>query len=207
MNRAANGAHKRKRKRKERPPPTVREHIADSYANLARARRALTRGATRYSRMDRIVRAKVRRGLIDGHIQIRSLYHDERLKMVNPQACHYCGARKKLCMDHMIPKLRDGPDAADDLVWACRSCNSSKGAKDMLAWMRWKGHFPPLLVLRRYLKIVARYCDANGCLDTPLDQIGDDSNMPFDVRLLPTKYPPLETLRLWADPDNEDAAA
>ena len=204
---AASGARKRKRKRKEKPPPTVREHIADSYSNLTRAHVALTRGATKYSRMDHIIRAKRRRGLIDGRIQMRSLYHDERLKMVNPQACHYCGARKKLCMDHMIPKLRDGPDAADNLVWACRSCNSSKGAKDMLAWMRWKGHFPPLLVLRRYLKIVARYCDENGCLDTPLDRVGDDSDMPFDVRLLPTKYPPLETLRLWADPDNEDAAS
>ena len=77
----------------------------------------------------------------------------------------------------------------------------------MLAWMRWKGCFPPLLVLRRYLKIVARYCDENGYMDTLLDRIGDDSGMPFDVRLLPTKYPPLETLRLWAEPADDDDAA
>ena len=158
------GGGARKRKAKEKPPPTVREHIADSYSNLARAHAALERGATRYSRMDHIIRAKLRRGLIDGHMQMRTLYDDERLKMVNAQACHYCGATKKLVMDHLIPKLRGGPDAPDNLVWACRSCNSSKGAKDMLAWMRWKDRFPPLLVLRRYLKIVARYCDENGHL-------------------------------------------
>ena len=196
----------RKRKTKEKAPPTVREHIADSYSNLARAHAALTRGATEYSRTEHIVRARLRRGLLDGRMQMRSLYHDERLKMTNAQACHYCGATKTLCMDHLIPKLRGGPDAADNIVWACRSCNSSKGAKDMLAWMRWKGRFPPLLVLRRYLKIVARYCDENGHMDAPLDRIGDDSGMPFDVRLLPVKYPPLETLRLWAEPDSDDAA-
>ena len=43
-------------------------------------------------------------------------------------------------------------------------------------------------------------------MDTPLDRIGDNSGMPFDVRLLPVKYPPLKTLRLWAEPDNDDAA-
>ena len=196
----------RKRKKKEKAPPTVREHIADSYSNLASAHAALTRGATKYSRTEYIIRARLRRGLIDGHMQMRSLYHDERLKMTNTQACYYCGATKKLCMDHLIPKLRGGPDAADNLVWACRSCNSSKGAKDMLAWMRWKGRFPALLVLRRYLKIVARYCDENGHMDTLLERLGDDSDMPFDVRLLPTKYPPLETLTLWVEPDDDDAA-
>ena len=38
-------------------PVTVREHITDSYANSVRARAALKRGARKYSRLDRMIRA------------------------------------------------------------------------------------------------------------------------------------------------------
>lgn len=181
-------------------PATVRERIADSYANLARAHVALKRGASEYSRQDHMIRARLRRRLIDGTMKMRSLYDDERLKITFPRACHYCGGTRNLCMDHMIPKMREGPDAADNLVYACRSCNSSKGAYDMLEWMLRKERFPPILVLRRYIKLVARYCDLHGLLDMRLDQLDDAPAMPFDVRLLPIRFPPLETLTLWAAP-------
>ncbi|WP_080681919.1 HNH endonuclease [Sorangium cellulosum] len=48
--------------------------------------------------------------------------------------CVYCGTTPppKLHGDHLIPRHRGGPESGDNLVWACRSCNSSKNARDLL---------------------------------------------------------------------------
>ena len=187
-----------------RKPVTVREQIAFSYANLARAHAALERGARKYSRTDHMIRARLQRRLIDGTMKMRSLYDDERLKMTVPQSCYYCGDTDRLCVDHLIPKMRGGPDAPDNLIWACRQCNSSKGGRDLLEWMAVKGRFPPILLLRRYIKIVARYCEKHGRLDSTLDRLDEEPDMPFDVHMLPTRFPPLNELMLWVYPPETD---
>ena len=181
-------------------PTTIREQIVFSYANLGRAHSALERGALKYTMVDHMIRAKLQRRLIDGTMKMRSLYDDERIKMTTTQACYYCADTHYLCADHLIPKMRGGPDASDNLILACRRCNSSKGGRDMLEWMQAKRRFPPILLLRRYIKIVARYCEEHGRLDSALDCIDDEPTMPFDVRMLPIKFPPLEELTLWAYP-------
>lgn len=43
--------------------------------------------------------------------------------------CRYCGATKRLSLDHVKPRIQGGDDAADNLVVACRSCNSRKGGR------------------------------------------------------------------------------
>lgn len=43
--------------------------------------------------------------------------------------CRYCGATDDLTIDHLIPRCRGGNDKPSNLVVACRSCNSSKGAR------------------------------------------------------------------------------
>ena len=182
------------------PPTTIREQIACSYANLARAHAALERGATRYTKTDHMIRAKLQRRLVDGTMRMRSLYDDERIKMTAPQACYYCGDRDRLCVDHLIPKMRGGPDASDNLIWSCRRCNSSKGGRDLLEWMVAKSCFPPILLLRRYIKIVARYCDERGYMDIELERLDHEPPMPFDVRKLPIRFPPLDALTLWVQP-------
>lgn len=184
----------------------MREQIAFSYSQLACAHSAIKRGARKYATVDYMIRAKLRRGLIDGSMRMKSIYDDERIKMLVPQACYYCGGRSNLCADHLIPRIRGGPDASDNLIWACRSCNSSKGGQDMLSWMDRTGQFPPLLLLRRYMKIVARHCEKNGWLDWELDCLDEGPEMPFDLRILPISYPPLCDLKLWVYPDQEAGA-
>ena len=181
-------------------PTTVREQIAASYAKLGRAHTALQQGRTHYTKTDHMIHAKLRKGLVSGTMKMRSIYDDERTKMTEQQACCYCGSTDRLCMDHLIPKMRGGADNADNLITACRRCNSSKGGRDMLEWMERKGRFPPLLLLRRYIKIVARYCEEHELMDRPLDTQTEVQEMPFDVRRLPIEFPSLDTLTLWIRP-------
>lgn len=41
--------------------------------------------------------------------------------------CQYCGSKKKLTIDHIIPKCRGGQDTWENMVVACSSCNVKKG--------------------------------------------------------------------------------
>lgn len=50
----------------------------------------------------------------------------------------YCGSKENLTLDHVVSIARGGPHTEDNLVVACASCNSSKGAKSLLAWARIK---------------------------------------------------------------------
>ena len=50
--------------------------------------------------------------------------------------CSYCGNKFKddlwdACLDHIIPESRGGSNKHDNLVPACRSCNSSKSTKTL----------------------------------------------------------------------------
>ena len=185
---------------------TVREQIAWSYANLARAHAALTDGRSRYNQLDHMIRARLFKGLLSGRMAMRSLYDDERLKMTMPRGCAYCGSADRLSLDHLIPRCAGGADDADNLVLACRSCNSSKQGRDMLVWMEAQASFPRLMILRRYVKIVARRCDALEFLDEPLETF-DESRVPFAIHALPHKFPALDQLVLWAGPSRMTASA
>ncbi|MGK7395367.1 MAG: HNH endonuclease [Candidatus Cyclobacteriaceae bacterium M3_2C_046] len=41
--------------------------------------------------------------------------------------CQYCGTNKDLTLDHLIPKARGGRSSWNNLVTACRRCNTRKG--------------------------------------------------------------------------------
>lgn len=177
---------------------TVLELLAWSYANLAMAHAAVDENASSYGRHHYAIRMKLHKGLLLGTMKMGSTAEDERLKMTFPQACCYCGTLENLSIDHLIPRSKGGSDHGENLVWACRSCNSSKSAADVLAWFERKGEFPPLLLLRRYLKVIYRYCHDYNLLDSPLEELG---NSPFAFSAIPTRFPGPAALRLWVDID------
>lgn len=41
--------------------------------------------------------------------------------------CQYCGTSKELTLDHLIPKAKGGKTTWNNLVTACKRCNSKKG--------------------------------------------------------------------------------
>lgn len=127
-------------------------------------------------------------------MSIGSLADDERLKMLLPQACCYCASRDWLSVDHLISTKRGGADTGDNLVWACRSCNSSKGSRDALEWLKGRDAFPPLLLLRRYLKLAIELCQARGVMECPVDRAPP---LPIALAAIPVDYPQPRQLRLW----------
>ena len=174
---------------------TVRERIAWSYANLACAHAALSDGRIKHNRVDWMIRAKLFRGLREGTMRMGSLFDDERAQLIEMPVCAYCGVEGSLSIDHLIPRVSGGSHAQHNLLRACRSCNSSKGKRDLLVWYASRGKFPPILLLRRYLKILSLYCEENYLLSLSADD-ATSLDLPFDLRLLPGKFPPLANLRL-----------
>jgi len=143
-----------------------------------------------------MIRAKLYKGLLDGTMNMRSIFDDEKVKLKFAHGCSYCGVNEKLQIDHLIPKVKFGSDSADNLVWACRSCNSSKGGRDLLRWLETKNRKPSILLLRRYLKLISLFCEENELMDSRLDEIVGGS-IPFDLLALPYKLEPLSDYVLW----------
>ncbi len=49
--------------------------------------------------------------------------------------CHYCGARRYLAVDHKHPEHLDGKTISENLITACKSCNSKKGKRTYETYM------------------------------------------------------------------------
>jgi HNH endonuclease len=49
--------------------------------------------------------------------------------------CAYCGGTRKLHVDHVVPVIRGGSNAFDNLTTSCRACNLSKGPKLLADWL------------------------------------------------------------------------
>lgn len=111
---------------------TVRELIYLSYANLAMAHSAVAKGQERYNSFNFMIRSRLLKGLREGTMNIQTIFDDERIKIQTGQFCNYYGSSENLSLDHIFPKNHGGRDDAENLIFACKSCNSSKGEKDLM---------------------------------------------------------------------------
>lgn len=178
---------------------TVGDRLHWAYANIAMAHAALKDGAAGYGPKHYSIRSRLYAGLRSGQMSVGTLLDDERLKLVQPRACCYCGTPDELSLDHLWPKKRGGPEVADNVVWACRKCNSAKGALDLQQWYRRKDQWPPVLLYRRYLKLAIEWAEAHQLMEEAYDG-PIAAAAPFSVAALPVKPPAPSTLRLWIVP-------
>ena len=167
---------------------TVRETLYWAYANLAMAHSAVSKKQKTYNRFNFMIRSKLFKGLVDESMNIRTMFDDEKVKPQTGQICNYCGSTKFLALDHIFPQKMGGEDNAKNLIYACRSCNSSKGKKDLMEWMDYRKQFLPLMIIRRYLKLTFEYCATKNLLELQLNEL-DCANLPFKIEFLPYDYP------------------
>ncbi len=176
----------------------VGELIYYSYANLAMAHTAIERNQEKYGTFNYMIRAKLFKGLKDGTMNMKSIFDDEKIKLTTGNKCNYCGSDFGLTLDHIFPKSKGGLDHAENLIFSCKSCNSSKGNKDLMEWMYCREDFLPILVIRRYLKLVHKYCLENNLLNCRIDEI-KTLNLPFNLEYLPMSFPTPKNLKLNVD--------
>ncbi len=168
-----------------------------AYSNLAMAHAAYKDKSEKYTTKHFAIRSRLYKGLNNGDMNIKSFFDDERLKMILPQACNYCGSKEHLAADHLIPRKKGGLDIGENLVWACRTCNSSKSDKDLMEWMNKNGTEPSILLYRRYLKILITYSREKQIINQSLED-AKKLNLPFNLNFISEKIIPISSLKLWA---------
>lgn len=137
---------------------TVRELIYWEYARLI-ARGAGFEGNYRFimSRFQKLKR---------GEIHWSDIMHDDRKTIERGKTtCIYCGCTDNLSWEHLIPISKGGPNIISNQIVACRSCNSSKGDKDIFEWYAGRHEEIPALVKSKYLKLVYDFHEAMGTLE------------------------------------------
>ncbi len=172
---------------KIKPPPkfvhTVRELIYWEYAKLI-AKGAGFDGNYGFT-------TKKFNELRDGKIKMSGIDADNRKQMSRERKCEYCGATGvPLTEDHLIPMVKLVHDGTDNIVLACKPCNSSKGDRDIFDWYYNVRHETeiPKMVWSKYLKLVLAFHTAFRTLDKT-DITGDGVLNILDLGAIFRKYP------------------
>lgn len=77
----------------------------------------------------RLRRAEADRALSDPELRHRVFERDG-------YKCRSCSSHELLAVDHIVAVINGGSDDFENLQALCRSCNSSKGRKELSAWRR-----------------------------------------------------------------------
>lgn len=72
--------------------------------------------------------------LCSGEIHWSSSVREWLKEKENNENCIYCGEKKDLTIEHILPRSCGGEDIPDNVVMVCKSCNSSKGSKRLYEW-------------------------------------------------------------------------
>ena len=94
--------------------------------------------------------------LKNGEMKWKDLEKDAKEYLKEERKCIYCGSTSDLSIDHIIPQSKGGLDIAANSILACKSCNSSKGNKDVFEWyyLSKRANAIPPNVWKKYLKLV-----------------------------------------------------
>ena len=161
------------------------------YSNLNMYNAAKNKEAKRFDKYYYIIRSKAFKSYRDGSWSIHSLYEDNNDKEdFGKSCCWYCGhsaqGATKLTVEHIFPKVKGGDDSFDNLVYSCKSCNSSKNDKDLIQWLTEEKHTIPSFALARiYMKLVYKYSVENSLMEKSIEDI-QQMNLPFNPSSLKT---------------------
>ena len=87
-------------------------------------------------------------------------------EMEHPGECIYCGGKKDLTTEHILPRNCGGEDTTDNVVRVCKSCNSSKGGIRLYEWKGLKEKDNHHRIAEgKYLKYLYSLHEKRGTLD------------------------------------------
>ncbi len=142
------------------PPPavkTIKDLIFYQYAKLISSSAKISGYKFVMSRM---------KLLSSGKIKMSMILREMKMQISGNKHCEYCQSTENLSWDHLIPRIKGGPDTVENGAWACRSCNSSKGSKGIYEWYGLnKKDKIPRLIIGKYLKLLYDIHEEQGTLD------------------------------------------
>jgi len=174
---------------------TVKHHIYHNYANLSMAHAAIVAKRKDYGDKDYEIRSAMFRDLMSGAKKIRNISEDDQF--LSKDHCNYCGSKKRLTTDHIFPIGSFPEYEKENELVSCSECKKSRKKMDLLEWMDANEDFLPLMVIRRYLKLVHLYCQENDLLGMELDK-ALEYELPFRMEFWPEKFWRAGDLRLVA---------
>jgi 5-methylcytosine-specific restriction endonuclease McrA len=81
-------------------------------------------------------RRRARKAAAEGNITGKEL---TALRAKYGKKCAICGAPGRMTIDHIRPLALGGGHTANNIQFLCGPCNTSKGAKDPIAWAQSRG--------------------------------------------------------------------
>jgi len=162
----------------DREVKTIRDLIFYQYAKII-AKSAM--GPDSKKNAYGFIKTKFRE-LRDDEMKWSDILREDKQFVDAEKKCVYCGSTENLQWEHIVPKsllINSGCPSCDRIqgihnqIWACRTCNTRKGAKGMYHFM--KELYPeakpfsdiiPALLEKKYLKTIW-YCHlCSGTLDS-----------------------------------------
>jgi 5-methylcytosine-specific restriction endonuclease McrA len=141
--------------------------------------------------------------LRDGRKQWSDIVREDWQLVESEHQCIYCGSTESLSREHIVPAslcINDRCPTCDTIqgihnqVFACRSCNSRKGARGLYAFIRaMRPDDPkfydrvPQLAEKKYLKTVFECLQCAGSLDSG-DLDGDGKITVLDIDFVLAKF-------------------
>lgn len=112
------------------------------------------------------------KGLRSGNIKISESMREWKKEQELAKQCVFCGALQNLEMDHLIPRSRKGADISDNMVWSCKTCNTSRGNRRVYEWLGLKKKdYLHRLVAGKYLKELKTLHENAGTIDIHQNEI------------------------------------
>ena len=106
-----------------------------------------------------------------GEIEMSSITKEDKYQLQEGFGeCIYCGEEGETTFDHLVPLSKGGEDTISNQVPACKSCNSSKGSRDVIEWFGERDKPMPRIVWGKYLKLLYETKQEDGTLDDPLPE-------------------------------------
>jgi len=93
--------------------------------------------------------------------------------------CIFCGTTANLTLEHLLPRSFNGPDVEKNLVWICKSCNSSKGARRLYEYFAIKAgveaakYDVPRIAEGKYLKFAFETLKEKDLLEIDASEISE----------------------------------
>ena len=122
-----------------------------------------------------------------GKQHISDLYDMNKRKLRAGNLCFYCHGevpKEDLTADHVFPRVKGGTNDMDNIIFVCKSCNSSKGKKDLIEWFILnRGEFPSPFVLGHYLRQIYQYAVEHDLMAKDFEEVCQMS-LPFNPHCL-----------------------